>query len=419
MNRKYKTYKKRYHKGGEDVHGKNTPSPYRKHLAHSRVLDADSSIYVPYEEKKYTEEYDENKSVMLGDYDDGSPTFIPPTSIPMVGDNTLIAPHHTQIPIGTGVNNKDAGWSFSDIGHLVLDGVGVIPGIGEVADGVNALWYAAEGDKTNAALSTAAMIPFFGWGATAAKTGNKINKAVKATDATIDVVKAADVPQAWAKGVTNYGKVDYSVTQDVLKNMKAQGKHLDDIGYDVSKHLNSKNIKFHGTAPSGQTIVEVALPDGKTQLFYKSTDLSGKGVEGVWQPFGGHASTVLPGHGKVDNWFIKDAGFKDFYGSKSFADIAGNLDRIMIEEGWDMSKQVLKSQMKQKGGFTKQKGGTKISLTKQGFEPMNEYFLTNDCKDYKCSQTDSAVTLRPTAEFGYNTGDKYVVTNVNAYSIKI
>ena len=84
------------HKGGEDVHGKNTPSPYRKHLAHSRVLDEDSSIYVPYEEKKHTEEYDENKSVMLGDYDDGSPTFIPPASIPLVGDNTLTSGHWSQ-----------------------------------------------------------------------------------------------------------------------------------------------------------------------------------------------------------------------------------------------------------------------------------------------------------------------------------
>lgn len=55
---------------------------------------------------------------------------------------------------------------FSDIGHLILDGLGMIPIVGEPADVMNALWYAAEGNAVDAGLSAAGMIPFMGWGAT-------------------------------------------------------------------------------------------------------------------------------------------------------------------------------------------------------------------------------------------------------------
>jgi len=80
---------------------------------------------------------------------------------------------------------KEKGW-MNQAGHLALDIAGLIPGYGEIADGANAAWYAAEGDMKNAALSTAAMIPFAGWGATATKLGlkgyNKTAKVVKGVD---------------------------------------------------------------------------------------------------------------------------------------------------------------------------------------------------------------------------------------------
>ncbi|SEF10664.1 ADP-ribosyltransferase [Jiangella alba] len=55
---------------------------------------------------------------------------------------------------------------ISDIGHLILDGLGLIPILGEPVDAINALWYAAEGNAVDAGLSAAGMIPFMGWGAT-------------------------------------------------------------------------------------------------------------------------------------------------------------------------------------------------------------------------------------------------------------
>ncbi|PSK98285.1 hypothetical protein CLV30_12071 [Haloactinopolyspora alba] len=62
----------------------------------------------------------------------------------------------------------DTNW-LSEIGHLVLDGLGMVPVVGEPADAVNAIWYAAEGNVIDSGLSAAGMIPFLGWGATGGK----------------------------------------------------------------------------------------------------------------------------------------------------------------------------------------------------------------------------------------------------------
>ena len=55
----------------------------------------------------------------------------------------------------------------------------MVPVVGEVADGVNGIIYAARGDKVNAALSFGAMIPVVGNAATAGKWVNKGAKAAK------------------------------------------------------------------------------------------------------------------------------------------------------------------------------------------------------------------------------------------------
>lgn len=57
------------------------------------------------------------------------------------------------------------GLSLSDIGHAALDVVGLIPVVGEVADVANGIWYAAEGNYVDAALSMSSAIPFAGYAA--------------------------------------------------------------------------------------------------------------------------------------------------------------------------------------------------------------------------------------------------------------
>jgi hypothetical protein len=59
----------------------------------------------------------------------------------------------------------------SQLGHTALDGIGLIPVVGTVSEGINAGWYAAEGDMADAALAGASAIPIAGDFADAARLG--------------------------------------------------------------------------------------------------------------------------------------------------------------------------------------------------------------------------------------------------------
>ena len=166
--------------------------------------------------------------------------------------------------------------------------------------------------------------------------------------------KAVDEIPKWSTGIPNYGNSAQGI-DDALSAMKSQGKYLDEIGFNVDNVI-APNVINHGNK-FGRQIAEVALPNGQSQLFYKSSGLAGKkGIgkggttEGLWQPYGGHAT-----NNGTKNWFIKDSGYENFYDSNSFKAIAEKLDEI--ESGWDMSKQVLKSNLQYGGDNKKQDGG--------------------------------------------------------------
>jgi hypothetical protein len=69
--------------------------------------------------------------------------------------------------------------SLREIGHTLLDVIGLIPIVGELADGINALWYYAEGDYLNAALSAGAMLPVVGSALIIGKFSAKAAKGIK------------------------------------------------------------------------------------------------------------------------------------------------------------------------------------------------------------------------------------------------
>ncbi|WP_394614549.1 LamG-like jellyroll fold domain-containing protein [Lentzea sp. JNUCC 0626] len=98
------------------------------------------------------------------------------------------------------VQNEVTNIDWAEAGHALLDVVGMIPVIGEVADGINALWYLAEGDYANAALAAAALIPFAGAAVTATKlVGKGLQKyGDEAVDAAVSCVRrnsfVADTP---------------------------------------------------------------------------------------------------------------------------------------------------------------------------------------------------------------------------------
>ena len=64
---------------------------------------------------------------------------------------------------------EEAGPLWKRIGHGLLDLAGLVPVFGEAFDGVNGLWYYADGDVINGSLSMASVIPFAGWAAQGGK----------------------------------------------------------------------------------------------------------------------------------------------------------------------------------------------------------------------------------------------------------
>ena len=68
---------------------------------------------------------------------------------------------------------------FLDSLQFGLDLVGLIPVVGEVADGANGLIYTARGDMLNAGLSFSAMIPVVGMASTGGKLVVKASKGIE------------------------------------------------------------------------------------------------------------------------------------------------------------------------------------------------------------------------------------------------
>jgi hypothetical protein len=75
-------------------------------------------------------------------------------------------------------------WEASkDFVHIALDGFGMIPVVGEIADLTNGVLYLIEGDGVNATLSFAAAAPIVGWGATTGKYVFKLTATTLGTKA--------------------------------------------------------------------------------------------------------------------------------------------------------------------------------------------------------------------------------------------
>ena len=143
---------------------------------------------------------------------------------------------------------KDPNWwrrnkrKISNWGHGILDAAGIIPGFGEVFDGLNALWYAAEGDKVNAALSAAAMIPFGGMAPTIGKYANKAYKGIKGSKGgkrTID------------EGMEYAAK--YVNDPDYLRHMNTEKVR-------IAKDLNNAKLNFDMNKPTANNLFQTNVP---------------------------------------------------------------------------------------------------------------------------------------------------------------
>ncbi|MEK5206694.1 T7SS effector LXG polymorphic toxin [Psychrobacillus sp. FSL H8-0510] len=141
--------------------------------------------------------------------------------------------------------------------QFVLDIAGLIPGVGEIADGVNGVIYSARGDALNATLSFSAMIPFAGWASTAGKFVNK----------------GSDLYSS--RNVLSTEKVEsiYSpIYQDVVNSPLGKTQNQLDILYKTHSQLNTPNTLMFN------------LPPAKTDIptSFKSGDVDVKTVYGPY-----------------------------------------------------------------------------------------------------------------------------------------
>ena len=132
--------------------------------------------------------------------------------------------------------NEPPWWSKA--GHFILDLVGLIPGLGEPADGVNAIWYSAEGNTVDAALSAGGAIPIAGWFA----VGGKWTRRLLTADEVAALSKAVD------KG-TDIGRITPGGTVLTKADM------LDPSKFTPETFLSPSELKRYADRPWLQNII--------------------------------------------------------------------------------------------------------------------------------------------------------------------
>ncbi|MFD6716865.1 DNRLRE domain-containing protein [Micromonospora chalcea] len=176
------------------------------------------------------------------------------------------------------------GMSWSDIGHATLDVVGMVPVVGEVADVANGIWYAAEGNYVDAALSMASAIPLAGNAVTAAKlakTGKKIadgidtaNDVKKGVEATTDASKAlpTNTPKPKTESPAAPTKCNSFVPGTKVLLAGGGAKAIEDLkvgdevlGTDVESGQNQ-----------GRAVTDVRSHEGSKTLVTITVDVDGK-----------------------------------------------------------------------------------------------------------------------------------------------
>jgi hypothetical protein len=178
------------------------------------------------------------------------------------------------------------------------------------------------GNATQAGLGLLSFIPGFG---EAKKTVQAVNTAANTVDAVHDASRAIDF--------TGPLKHNYQDVPEVLTGLRQRGNYWDKSGIKGEDLLHPDMINYHGTY-SGRPLVEVKMPDGSSEMFYKSSGWAGKQgnaangtTEGMWQVFGGHSDTP-----QISNWFIKDKDYQNYYGSNTFGTMAGNMDKALMQK---------------------------------------------------------------------------------------
>ena len=135
--------------------------------------------------------------------------------------------------------------NWKNLGHAILNGLGLIFVIGEAFDVANAIWYAHDGEYGMAALSMMSALPMIGNIASGIMTAAKITTAAKIVSTACKVVSnAATFTQAAIGGVNN--------AKAIVKNMingklfsEDTDKNLVSFGINAFTAANTNSREFY------------------------------------------------------------------------------------------------------------------------------------------------------------------------------
>lgn len=184
--------------------------------------------------------------------------------------------------------NKQTDWK--SWGHGALDVLGMVPAFGNIADGINAAWYLAEGDLKNAGLSGAAAIPglgLLGGGAKlsmkAAGAMNDINKARKVAKHTDpSAVKIA------SKLYSSGGKKIVNALPEVVKD------NIRQVPKNIKKNFKEgSKFNIFGNRPVKLTKADKVLEYGAPGYGF---------VDGVYRGATGQTEPIEPGSYKKQRY---------------------------------------------------------------------------------------------------------------------
>lgn len=220
-----------------------------------------------------------------------------------------------------------------DFVHGALDVAGFIPGVGAIADGINAGIYAAEGDWGNAALSLAAAVPGVGDAAAAVKIAGKVAKAAKTSKAakTLKAVKSSKALSK-LKGMC-------SLMKNIAGKAKTGAKKISDkisklTNFRKKKQANKGECKGEGSCFTADMIVCVEngyrfikeIQNGD-DIYTKNAETGETGVRKVYNAVQSEAHTIY--HIQLDGKEeIKTTAYHSFFVKEK-----GWMNAINLKEG--------------------------------------------------------------------------------------
>ncbi|WP_437335245.1 PAAR-like domain-containing protein [Sorangium sp. So ce394] len=164
----------------------------------------------------------------------------------------------------------------SDWVHTGLDIVGFIPGLGEIADGLNAAIYLAEGDYLNAAISAAGMIPFGGAAATGGRLAAKAGKAVAEAVGKEGAQEAAQ--QVGKQGAEQLGKqgAEQAGKEGAEKAGKEGAEKAGKEGAEKAGKEGAEKAGKEGAEKAGKEGAEKAGKEGAEKAGKEGAEKAGK-----------------------------------------------------------------------------------------------------------------------------------------------